>query len=240
MFVNNWGEGVKIRFFERIGSVLWLVVSYLWLFPQLIWAGWKISRLNHPIVTIFGGKMVEEGHYVTQARDLARCLAENGISIVTGGGPGIMEAANHGAHDAGNGTRTMGVGVRGINTEEPVNPYVTDYIVTDFFYLRKHLLIYYSHAFVVFPGGFGTLDELFEVVMLMQTKKLPVMPVVLVGKEYWSGLLIWMNDAVRERIVSIEHAKLVVITDDIDEAARLVVGHCKSPQCSKWRHKKIF
>lgn len=228
-----------MNIFERIASVLWLFLAYLWLLPQLIWAGWKISRLQHPIVTVFGGK-VAANQYFQEAVDLARCLAKDGISIITGGGPGIMEAANRGAREAGANVRTMGVGVRGINTIEPVNKYVTDYILTDFFYLRKHLLIYYSHAFVVFPGGFGTLDELFEVVMLMQTKKLPIMPVVLIGREYWMGLMVWMDTAVSEKILTIEHAKLLVITDDIDEAARLVIGHCKSPQCAEWRHKKIL
>lgn len=229
-----------MRFFERIASVLWLIIAYFWLLPQLIWAGWKISRLPHPIVTVFGGKIVGNAEYLQQAIDLARCLAAEGISIVTGGGPGIMEAANRGAREAGKGIRTLGVGVRGINNLEPINRYVTDYIMTDFFYLRKHLLIYYSHAFIVFPGGFGTLDELFEVVMLMQTKKLPIMPVVLIGKKYWMGLWMWMDEAVKEKILSIEHAKLLLVTDDIDEAARLVIGHCKSPECVKWGHKKII
>lgn len=231
---------MRIRFLERLGSVLWLVLCYLWLFPQLLWAGWKISRLQHPIVTVFGGRKVEKGAFLEQARELARCLSQQGISIITGGGPGIMEAANHGARDAGGNTRTMGVGVRSINKEEPVNPYVTDYVMTDFFYLRKHLLIYYSHAFAVFPGGFGTLDELFEVVMLMQTKSLPVMPVVLIGKEYWTGLLLWMNEAVKEKVLSLEHAKLLVITDDINYAAQLIIGHCKSAECARWRHKKMI
>lgn len=231
---------MKTRFFERIASVLWLLITYLWLLPQLVWAGWKISRLDHPIVTVFGGKNVDTGEYFEEARQLAHCLAQQKISIITGGGPGIMEAANRGAREAGNGMRTMGVGVRGINDKEPVNPYVTDYIMTDYFYLRKHLLIYYSHAFAVFPGGFGTLDELFEVVMLMQTKKLPVMPVVLIGRDYWMGLMVWMEKAVQEKVVSMEHAKLLVITDDIDHAAELIVGHCKSPACAQWRHKKII
>lgn len=230
-----------MKFFERVFSVVWLLLAYLWLLPQLLWGGWKISRLAHPIVTIFGAKRIDrDSPYFEQARIFAQRIAKCGISIVTGGGPGIMEAANKGASEAGKGVRTMGVAVAGLNMEEPANPYVTDYVKTDYFYLRKHLLIYYSHAFVVFPGGFGTLDELFEVLTLMQTGKLPQMPVVLIGKEYWSQLASWVARAVQEGTIPAEHAAYLKITDDLDEAVKMVDVYCHSKECALWSHKRIM
>ncbi|MCL5436570.1 MAG: TIGR00730 family Rossman fold protein [Candidatus Dependentiae bacterium] len=231
---------MKMQFFERLSSVFWLVIGNFWVLPQLVRSGWRIAKLPAPIVTVFGGKAVSDPDYLSKAIGLTRRLAQADISIITGGGPGIMEAANHGAREAGSKAHSVGVGVSGINTVEPVNPYVTDYIVTDFFYLRKHLLIYYSHAFVAFPGGFGTLDEVSEVVMLMQTKKLPVMPVVLVGEAYWSGLIHWLAEAVKERIVSSEHAELITVTDDIDAAADMIIRYCRSTACVRWRHKGMI
>lgn len=234
-------EENDMKFFERLFSVVWLLLAYVWLLPQLLWGGWKISRLSHPIVTFFGAKRISrDSPYFEQARALAYHLAKCGISIVTGGGPGIMEAANKGAREGNKNVRTMGVAVSGLNVEEPVNPYITDYVKTDYFYLRKHLLIYYSHAFIIFPGGFGTLDELFEVLTLMQTGKLPKMPIVLIGKEYWSHLLEWVARAVQEGTVPAEHAALFKITDDVEEAAKMVDIYCHSKECAMWRHKKIM
>ena len=142
-------------------------------------------------VSIFGSARLPPGsHTYELARDVARRLGEAGFTIITGGGPGIMEAANRGAHEAG----ALSVG---LNIELPFEQGPNDYqdieLTFDFFFTRKVMFVRYAGAFVVFPGGFGTLDELFEALLLIQTRKIRSFPVVLVGSEWWSGLLAWMR-----------------------------------------------
>lgn len=232
----------RMNCIARFLTVFHLVWNYFKLMPQLVIGGWKISRIPHPAVTIFGGgRLSRDSHYMHMASEIARRLSDCHISVITGGGPGIMEAANCGAirRDLESG-RTMGVAVHGVNTNEPINPCVTDYFETDYFALRKHLLIYYAHAFIIFPGGFGTLDEFFEVLTLMQTKKIPVMPVVLVGKAYWRDLIGWIKKSVEEGLVPPEHAKYIHITDQVDEVVNFVADYCSSPLCESWQHRDII
>ncbi|HBY05636.1 MAG: hypothetical protein UV38_C0001G0168 [candidate division TM6 bacterium GW2011_GWE2_42_60] len=224
---------------SRVRLVFYLMGLYIKLFFQMVRGLWIVSKLPHPIVTFFGGRrLTKECVYAEQAFELARRLSECKISVITGGGPGLMEAANCGAAAAKDGaSRTMGVGVTGVNDMEPKNQCAKYHFMTDYFDLRKHLLIAYSHAYVIFPGGFGTLDELFEVLTLMQTKKLPPMPVVLFGSSYWKDLLEWVDEAVGLGLVTPEHAALIFVTDNIDEAEKALVDFCSSPQCDKWKHR---
>lgn len=142
-------------------------------------------------VTIFGSARLKPGHpYYEKAEQLARRLAECDYTVITGGGPGIMEAGNKGAYEAEG--RSIGLNID-LPFEQGANPYLTDELSFRYFFIRKVMLVKYSTAFVVFPGGFGTIDELFESLTLIQTKKIKPFPIYLVGKEFWGGLLEWLE-----------------------------------------------
>jgi len=170
-------------------------------------------------VTVFGSARTKPADpYYQQAVALGRALAKRGFAVITGGGPGIMEAANKGAKEAG------GVAV-GLNITLPMeqksNPYQTISLTHHYFFVRKVMFIKYSHAFVCFPGGFGTLDELFESLTLIQTRKIDPFPVMLIGTEFWSGLIEWMRETLLNRHATIAGPDLNLfrMTDDIEEAA---------------------
>jgi uncharacterized protein (TIGR00730 family) len=174
-------------------------------------------------VTIFGSARVAESDpYYAQARELAGNLAREGFAVITGGGPGIMEAANRGCHEAGG--LSIGCNIE-LPHEQSVNPYVDLGVEFRYFFARKTMFVKYADAFAIFPGGFGTLDELFESLTLIQTGKIKHFPVVLIGREYWSGLLDWLRkDAVVSGTIAIEDLDLLQITDDMDEACRLLTA----------------
>src|ERR687888_726106 len=145
-------------------------------------------------VSIFGSARTPRDHpRYEQARDLARRLGEEGFSIITGGGPGIMEAANRGAREAG--VPSVGLGID-LPNEQGVNEYVDVELDFHYFFARKVMFVRYASGFVVYPGGFGTLDELFEAATLRQTEKIRYFPIVLIGSDYWSGLVDWMRESV--------------------------------------------
>ncbi len=219
-----------MMFLRRIGGVLSITWSFLRILPQWMVGSWKLLHLQQPIVTVFGGKRLEpDSVYEQLAFTMGEKLAREGISVVTGGGPGVMRAANCGAaKGAPHKSRSMGIGVRGLNIEEPKNACVQQYLQTDYFPVRKHFLTYYSSAFIIFPGGFGTLDELFEMLVLMQTKKRSIVPVVLIGKEYWQPLLTWIGFAVDAGFVPQGHAAFIELTDDLDHALQCAVSSCKN------------
>lgn len=175
-----------------------------------------------PAVSVFGSARIGRSDpSYRQARALTRKLARHGYAIITGGGPGIMEAANRGAREGG------GVSV-GCNIELPfeqgANPYVDTLVQFRYFFVRKTMFIKYSVAFIIFPGGFGTLDELFEAVTLIQTGKIYQFPVILFGRHYWAGLLRWLQSRVlAERKISPGDIDLMVLTDDPAEAAATVI-----------------
>jgi hypothetical protein len=146
------------------------------------------------------------------ARETARLVGEAGMAIITGGGPGCMEAANRGATDAG--ADSIGLGIE-LPHEDSSNPYVELGLEFHYFFVRKVMFVRYASGFVVFPGGFGTLDELFEALTLIQTDKVRHFPVVLVGRDYWSGLLDWMRERMLgEGKISLEDLDLFSVTDD--------------------------
>lgn len=180
-------------------------------------------------VTIFGSARVTEDDAMYQAaRELAAALSREGFAIITGGGPGIMEAGNRGAVDA------EGISI-GCNIELPfeqgMNPYVEIAIDFRYFFVRKTMFVKYAEAFVIFPGGFGTLDELFESLTLVQTGKIHNFPIVLFGSSYWDGLLAWIRDTMlAEGKISPEDLKLLIVTDSISEAVELI-RTCYQERC---------
>ncbi len=175
-----------------------------------------------PAVSIFGSARLPESHPLyAQARTVAAQFANRGRAVITGGGPGIMEAANRGAIEAG------GVSV-GLNIvlphEQRPNPYQTHEIEFEFFFVRKVMFVKHAMGFVVFPGGFGTIDELFESLTLMQTQKIHRFPVVLMDREFWSPLLDWMHGTLDKgyHTISPGDFDLFTVTDDIEEAVEIV------------------
>jgi len=180
----------------------------------------KLSELG-PCVTIFGSARVlpkDETYVKTVA--VARKLAENGFNIITGGGPGVMEAGNKGAKEGG--AQSIGLNIR-LPFEQKMNPYVDIQLEFQYFFVRKVMFIKYAQAYVGMPGGFGTLDEIFEALTLIQTKRIRPFPVVLVGSDYWKSLWDWIqNTLLARRLISPEDMDLVTIVDDPDEVAKII------------------
>lgn len=172
-------------------------------------------------VSIFGSaRTTEDDPYYRQAQETAGLLAEAGFAVITGGGPGIMEAANRGAKEAG------GISI-GCNIELPFeqapNLYQTRSLTFNYFFVRKTMFVKYSTAFIIFPGGYGTLDELFESLTLIQTKKIKNFPVVLFGSKYWKGIVDWLKEtALTENNINEEDLRLLYITDSPIEAVEIV------------------
>lgn len=180
-------------------------------------------------VTIFGSARTtpEDPQYVA-AQEVARLLALQGFAIITGAGPGIMEAANRGAKIAGG--RSIGCNIE-LPFEQGANPYVDTLINFRYFFVRKTMFIKYSNAFIIFPGGFGTLDEAFEALTLIQTGKIYQFPVILFGRHYWAGLIRWIQSRVLgEQKISPGDMDLMIMTDDPTEAARIVMDAQESQQ----------
>ncbi len=174
-----------------------------------------------PAISIFGSARVgpDDPMYLA-ARDLAAALAREGFAIITGGGPGIMEAANRGAREGGG--LSVGCNIE-LPFEQQLNAYVDLGIEFHYFFVRKMMFVKYAEAFIIFPGGFGTLDELFEALTLIQTGKIVHFPVVLFGSEYWQGLLQWIRERpLAEAKISRGDLDLMIVTDDVEEACRVV------------------
>ncbi|GAA4033132.1 TIGR00730 family Rossman fold protein [Allokutzneria multivorans] len=172
-------------------------------------------------VTVFGSARTREGHpEYTMGQTLGKALAEEGFAVMTGGGPGAMEAVNRGAQEAGG--LSVGLGIE-LPFEQGLNPWVDLGVNFRYFFVRKTMFVKYSQAFICLPGGFGTLDELFEALTLVQTKKVTKFPVVLFGSEYWGGLADWLRDSVcKHGKIGEKDLALVHVTDDVDEALQIV------------------
>jgi len=185
-------------------------------------AGFSALSGLGPAVTVFGSARTAPEHpEYAAARQLARNLGDAGFPIITGGGPGAMEAANRGARDAG--VTSVGLDIE-LPHEQALNPYVDLPLVFHYFFTRKVMFVRYACAFVCLPGGFGTLDELFEVLTLRQTGKIRHRPVILVGAGYWRGLVDWLDDRLRaEGKIDRDDVASITVTDDLEEVVRLVV-----------------
>jgi uncharacterized protein (TIGR00730 family) len=178
--------------------------------------GFRGLHFVGPCVTVFGSARVPETHPAYQlARDVGAGLTRLGFTVMTGGGPGIMEAANRGARETGG--RSVGCAIR-LPHEQGVNRYMDRVVICDHFFVRKTLLLKYSYAFVVMPGGLGTLDELFEALTLIQTGKIQNFPVVLMGTAYWAPLRAQLDIMVRERTIDADDLDLLLVTDDVETA----------------------
>jgi uncharacterized protein (TIGR00730 family) len=197
---------------------------------QQVYGAWRVISLPQPIITIFGGSHFDQTDvYAKQAHELARKFAAQGVSVLTGGGSGIMQAASCGAVESGKGKgRVMGISVSDIR--EVPNPCVQELVELNYFYARKWLLTRYAAGFVFFPGGFGTLDELGEVLTLMQTGKTKRVPIILIGKEFWDSLSKWITDEqLKHGLIAKESLDLLHVTDDLEEAFCIVRDKCKLP-----------
>lgn len=178
--------------------------------------GFRTLHFVGPCITVFGSARFQADHeYYKQAEEFGKRIATMGFTTMTGGGPGIMEAANKGAFE--NGGLSVGCNIQ-LPFEQHVNPYVHKSVTFEHFFVRKVLLIKYSYAFIILPGGFGTMDEFFETLTLVQTKSLTQFPIVLFGKEYYRELLEAMNDMAKRGTISKEDMNLVLVTDDHTEA----------------------
>ncbi len=176
-------------------------------------------------VSVFGSaRTAEDNEYYTDAVETGRLLAEAGFEVITGGGPGIMEAANRGAFETGK--VSVGCNIE-LPFEQKPNPYQTKSLTFKYFFVRKTIFIKYSNAYIIFPGGFGTLDELFEALTLIQTRKIRNFPVVLFGSQYWRGLLSWLTSTMlNEKNINPEDLGLIHLTDSPKDAVDFIIKTC--------------
>jgi uncharacterized protein (TIGR00730 family) len=186
-------------------------------------AGFELLRKHGLAATFYGSARCGAGEEVyKQAEELAARLAKGGFTIITGGGPGVMEAANVGAFKVGG--KSIGLNIE-LPMEQRLNPYVTETEKFHFFFTRKVMLAFASEVYIYFPGGFGTLDELFEMVTLIQTKKISKIPVVLYGKKFWAPLLEWIDQSLAKKYgtISRDDIDLLHVVDSVDEAYEYIM-----------------
>lgn len=178
--------------------------------------GFRALHFVGPCVTVFGSARFGEAHpYYQLAREMGSALARLGFTVMTGGGPGVMEGANRGAREAGG--PSIGCNIELPFEQEP-NPYLDRWVECHYFFVRKVLLLKYSYAFVVLPGGFGTLDEMMESLTLIQTGKIAQFPVVLMGREYWQPFVTMTREMLEAGTVSPRDLDLMLVTDSVEEA----------------------
>jgi len=205
------GPGSRGTEFARAARIF---VEFIRGFRALHWIG--------PCVTVFGSARFPEGHpYYELARKMGYALAKAGFTVMTGGGPGIMEAANRGAREAGG--RSIGCNIL-LPEEQAPNPYVDKTVSFKHFFVRKVMLVKYSYAFVVMPGGFGTLDELFETATLVQTGKIEDFPLVLMDRAFWQPMMSWVEGLVDKGTISKEDPGRLFLTDSVEDAIDRVRG----------------
>jgi uncharacterized protein (TIGR00730 family) len=176
-------------------------------------------------VSVFGSaRTKEDDPYYIAARETGRLLAESGFEVITGGGPGIMEAANRGAYEA----KKISIGCNiQLPFEQSANPYQTKSLTFKYFFVRKTMFIKYSNAYIIFPGGFGTMDEMFEALTLIQTRKIRNFPVVLFSSHYWRGLLQWITSTMlNEKMINSEDLGLIHLTDSPQDAVDFIIKTC--------------
>lgn len=191
-----------------------------------------------PCITVFGSARFKEGTpYYEKAREVGRAIAEMGFTTMTGGGPGIMEAANRGAFEAGG--RSVGCNIE-LPFEQTPNPYMQTCISIRYFFVRKVLLLKYSYAFVVLPGGWGTMDEMFETLTLVQTGMIHNFPVVLMGKDYYQPLLDYLHFMAEQKTISESDLQYIKLTDDMAEATDHIRTYILNNYQVKKRNKPIW
>jgi uncharacterized protein (TIGR00730 family) len=213
------GDGVA-RVQDQHGKDTWTVFKIMGEFVE----GFETLRPHWPAVSIFGSSRIRRGHpYYADAVAVARAISEAGFSVVTGGGPGVMEAANRGACE-GEG-RSIGLNIK-LPYEQKPNQFIDTLVQFNYFFARKVMFVKYACGFVALPGGFGTLDEVFEALTLKQTRKMHDFPVILFGTAFWDGLLRWLcEQPLDERMISKRDLRLFRVTDDPDEVVGIIRRH---------------
>jgi uncharacterized protein (TIGR00730 family) len=215
--VTRFLAGPQRRFVELLRTIR--------IFSEFV-RGFRALHFVGPCVTVFGSARFSEQHeYYRLARATGAELARAGFTVMTGGGPGIMEAANRGAKEAGG--RSVGCNIR-LPREQHPNPYLDQWTTFRYFFVRKVMLVKYSYAFIALPGGFGTLDEIFEAATLIQTRKIREFPIVLMGRRYWSPLLEFMADRmVREGAIDQADLERLIVTDSAATAVESITEIAK-------------
>lgn len=240
---THWGKTPaptrEIRFLEGPQRRRFEFLDALGIFREFL-HGFRSLAFVGPCVTVFGSARFPEGHrWYALARTMGREIASAGFTVMTGGGPGIMEAANRGARDVGG--RSIGCNIV-LPKEQAPNPYLDRMVEFEHFFVRKVMLVKYSYAFVVLPGGFGTMDEIFETITLIQTGKIQNFPVVLMGVDYWKDLRELFEKMVEEGTIDPADARRVVFTDSPEEALRVLHEHAtrkfdlrpRRPKKTRW------
>lgn len=240
MFSEAWGktsaskseahllEGMERRFFE--------IRQLFRIARECLWGFYKFKSLG-PCVTVFGSaRFTEDSRYYALAKDIGAGLARMKLTVMTGGGPGVMEAANRGAKEAGG--VSVGCNIM-LPDEQKPNQYLDKWITFRYLFVRKLMLMRYSYAFIILPGGFGTLDEVFETLTLIQTKKIANFPLIMMGLDYWQPLKVFMEERLlKEQTISSEDYRRIIFTDSAEEALcsiqdamnqrfGIFVEHCK-------------
>jgi uncharacterized protein (TIGR00730 family) len=219
-------DGPKSRSYE-----LGFMFRVFWQFLK----GFRTLHFLGPCITVFGSARFKDDHpYYIAAREFGKRIAGLGFTTMTGGGPGIMEAANRGAYE--NGGTSVGCNIQ-LAFEQKPNPYMNRHITFEHFFVRKVLLTKYSYAFIIMPGGFGTMDELFETLTLIQTKTVTQFPVVLFGKKYYAELWDMINHMSANETISKEDMSLLLLTDDVDEAMQHIQSYIKTNYTIKPRKR---
>jgi len=183
-------------------------------------------------VTIFGGARFKSGsHYYEEAQRLGSLLGKEGIPVITGGGPGIMEGANRGCHASA--STSVGLNIS-LPTEQDPNSYLDLSLKFRYFFVRKFMFVKHAVGFVIFPGGYGTLDELFEALTLVQTSKVRPFPIILVGSDYWGGLVDWIqNTMLANGCIAEREMHLFTVVDDAESAAKIILQHARMLQAQE-------
>jgi hypothetical protein len=185
------------------------------IFIQFI-KGFRTLHFVGPCITVFGSARCKEDHpFYIKAREIGKGIAELGLTTMTGGGPGIMEAANRGAFEVGG--KSIGCNIK-LPFEQQPNPFTHISLTVNYFFIRKVLMVKYSYAFIIMPGGFGTMDEFFETLTLAQTKVINDFPIVVMGREYYQPFIEWMEYMIQQGTISEEDKKFMLFTDSVDEA----------------------
>lgn len=247
MYFNSFTVAIskkQIKFLEGPLS-RWKEFKYLLDVCLDMFNGMRGLHFVGPCVTFFGSARFDQNHkYYKVTTELASRVAQLGFTIMSGGGPGIMEAANRGAKSVGG--KSVGCNIK-LPHEQMQNPYLDRWVLMDYFFTRKTLLIKYSYAFVVMPGGFGTLDELFEALTLIQTKKLSNFPVIIFGSEYHEHLIKFFDNLAKEGAILESDKNLILVTDNMDEAVEYIKSNIQikdklasynSPHAISWLFEK--
>ncbi len=215
---------MKIRQFKEVA---WTFFHFIGEAFKMTRAVWRLAKLPEPRVSVFGGsKIHQDSIYANKARELVQKLVAKKVAIITGGGPGIMQAACMASQEPNGKYLSLAISVEKLRETEGVPSCKQDIIYMHYFWSRKWLLTNYSQAFVVFPGGFGTMNELSEISTLIETAQLMPQPIVLIGTDYWKSFMAQIETALHAQLLKQKDRDLIVLTDDIDAAVEIVIKRC--------------